>query len=990
MISIFLDRVAGYILSHHARDLPDLRGAIILLPNYHGAQPLAQSLARVAQRPALLLPKMVTLSDWAQSVPLTAPVVPDTCRAATLYQALRVRCWFADTDLWGITSELLGLLDELTQHHVTLPQDEEDFLEQLEHAYQAKRNTAMQFEARVVHELWYAMSASGELDAARAYQQRLARLAQQADAPLYVLLASGLAAPEMQFLEAYAERAPVKIFDLREMAADEAGCAVLHTALQTSSSHLRDQAAHLREHFPRASLNDLSTKPSALSPSAVLRTGSVEGSGRTVNLFGAHGLEQEARAAEVRVRRWLLAGKQNIAIVAQDRLVARRVRALLERAGVLVRDESGWTMSTLAVSTVLMRWLDALQSDFYYQDLLDLLKSPFIFADQPAQERKQAVYQLEQLVRKHGVASHLDAFLDLAHGENEVQTALARLRQAAEVLRKNSDTLGGWLHALDDSLSILGVLQGLAADAAGAQLLQALQTWQQELAADSTRFSRAEWRHWLAQQLDAHTFRDSSIDSPVLLTHLAATRWRGFDAVLLLGADASHLPSTDNGSVWFNDAVRSTLGLPTRECQLAQQRDDLLALLALNDTVLATWQASKSGEKNLLSPYLEMLRALHELAYGDDLAERELGALLEQAQVRVSEDRGQKTGNRGFVAATRQFINTGVVNPHDTLSSVFCPLSSDMPAPAVSQSLIPRRISASGYNSLVACPYQYYARHILHLNELDEVREDVEKRDYGEWVHDILHRLHKQYPVLSEHLQSELESTLQRISSEVFAPAVERDYLARAWLLRWRQAIPAYLDAQLKNEADGWRYQNGEVPFELPLSDVLTLHGRIDRVDVQPDGAAKVLDYKMMDATRLRNKLKEPGEDVQLACYAHVYEADAAAFISIEKDKVTSVAPPDDLPELADANIERLKALFAQMRGGAAMPAHGVDEACAYCEMCGLCRKPEWEVRSREQGARSKESGKVPPFEKGGLGGISAPGDAPQIPPNPPFAKGGV
>ncbi len=134
-------------------------------------------------------------------------------------------------------------------------------------------------------------------------------------------------------------------------------------------------------------------------------------------LFGAHSLEQEARAAEVQVRRWLLAGKQNIAIVAQDRLVARRVRALLERAGVLVRDESGWTLSTLAVSTVLMRWLDALQSDFYYQDLLDLLKSPFIFADQPAQERKQAVYQLEQLVRKHGVASHLDAFLDLAYGE---------------------------------------------------------------------------------------------------------------------------------------------------------------------------------------------------------------------------------------------------------------------------------------------------------------------------------------------------------------------------------------------------------------------------------------------------------------------------------------------------------------------------------------------------------------------------------------------
>ncbi len=74
---------------------------------------------------------------------------------------------------------------------------------------------------------------------------------------------------------------------------------------------------------------------------------------------------------------------------------------------------------------------------------------------------------------------------------------------------------------------------------------------------------------------------------------------------------------------------------------------------------------------------------------------------------------------------------------------------------------------------------------------------------------------------------------MQQISNEVFAPTMERDYLARAWLLRWQQAIPAYLDAQLKGEAEGWRYQNGEVPFELPLTDTLTLRGRIDRMDVQ-------------------------------------------------------------------------------------------------------------------------------------------------------------
>ena len=896
--AVFFEQVAAAILARHAHELPDLRRVTVLLPNCHVAQPLAQHLARGAGLPALLLPQLVTLNDWAQSVPLAQSITPDTCRATTLYQALRARNWFPDADLWGIAAELLDLLDELTRYHVPLPQSEEDFLAQLERAYQARRNSAMQFEARVVHELWYAMSASGELDAARAMQQRLAHLAQQAEAPLYVLLASDLARPEMRFLQAYGERAPVSVFDLRDMAASEPACAVVHAAwgrvegaedVHASTLHLREQATQLREHFPRSAL------------------------GPRVRLFAAHGLEQEARAAEVQVRRWLLAGKNSIAIVAQDRLAARRVRALLERAQVQVRDETGWTLSTMAVSTVLMRWLDALQSDFYYQDLLDLLKSPYIFSDAEPGERKQLVYQLEQLVRKRGVVAHLDTFIELADAEAQTLNApLARLRQAADSLRKKSDTLAGWLAALHGSLDILGVLPGLAADAAGEQLLQALRTWQEELAGDNTRFSRGEWRHWLALQLDRLTFRDLSIESPVLITHLAATRWRSFDAVQLLGCDAAHLPSADKKAVWFNDAVRDTLGLPVAALHRAQQRDDLLALLAMNDTVLATWQASKAGEENLLSPYLEMLRGLHDLAYDDDLAETELAGMLESAQVRSAPST--------------------------------MPEAAAMPAPSAPLALVPQRISASGYNSLVACPYQYFARHVLHLNELDEVREGIEKRDYGEWVHAILHRFHEEFSLLEEHTRAELEAGLQRISAEVFAEYVERDYWARAWLQRWQQAIPAYLTVQQEIEAEGWHYAQGEVPFKLQFTPELQIQGRIDRVDVQAQVAnvERVLDYKTQDLNKLRNKLKEVGEDVQLPFYAYARDACEAAYLSLDAEKMQAVAPAQEIRHLSQATMARLKEMFAMLREGATMPANGIDAVCEYCEMRGLCRKAEW------------------------------------------------
>ena len=890
----FYSHVAQQILSCHKS--PDLRGAVVVVPNYHVVQPLAQALSRAAGMPALLLPRMTTFADWALCVAPDVAVQPDTLRIAALYQALRERDWFPDADLWSMARELLALIDELTRHHVTLPVSDEEFAQQLACAYQAQNCHAMQFEARVVHELWYAMAASDDMDATRAYQLRLGQLALQVEIPLYVLHTCDLAAPEMLFLAACRSRVQVSLFDMRVMARSEPCCALLVSALQ--------------QHINNTDLLGMASRLSAHSD-AVLNP--------RVKLFGAHGLEQEAEAADVQIRRWLLEGRQSIAVVVQDRLVARRLRALLERARVQVQDETGWTFATLSVSTVLMRWLDALQGDFYYQDVLDLLKSPFLFADTPLL-RKQAAWQFEQLVRRHGVIAHLQDFIAVAERElPELVQPLARMRQAARALSGKNARLADWLLGLHESLAVLGVTTGWQQDAAGGQLLQLLSLWHDELQSDTTSCNFAQWRRWLSQQLELNTYRDLSVDSPVLFTHLPATRWRSFDAVLLLGCDANHLPAPANAGQWFNDAVRAALGLPLSGEKQSQVRDDLLALLALNGCVLATWQASCNGEPNLLSPYLEMLRALHLLAFADDLMDGELGELIEFSQVRFSDADGPSP------APARE---------------------RGMPEPVVPAELIPQRISPSGYNALMACPYQYFARHVLHLNELDEVREDMDKRDYGTWVHEVLQRFHAETPLLQSCKLQDAERVLQRISKDVFAVALAHDYLAQAWLLRWQAQIPAYLAWQLDSEAAGWRYQAAEVPFRIEVAENLLLLGRLDRVDVRSDDAEKlsVLDYKTQSVTVLRNKLKEDGEDVQLACYARAIAASSAAFVSLENDAVLAVAPAGDIGELAQHNIERLKTVFVQLREGRGLPAHGAEKVCGYCEMRGVCRRGEWQA----------------------------------------------
>jgi ATP-dependent helicase/nuclease subunit B len=269
------------------------------------------------------------------------------------------------------------------------------------------------------------------------------------------------------------------------------------------------------------------------------------------------------------------------------------------------------------------------------------------------------------------------------------------------------------------------------------------------------------------------------------------------------------------------------------------------------------------------------------------------------------------------------------------------------PAPPAAKTLLPEAISASGYNTLLACPYQYHARYILRLAQLDDVQELIEKSDYGQHVHSVLQTFHAAHARVGEMPVDAAVAELERLSDQAFAADISRNYLARGWLLRWKGLIPDYLKWQRAREAEGWRWHAGEASRQItittPQGRTLTLLGRIDRVDINA-GAVAVLDYKTGSAKSLTDKLKSPGEDVQLPVYALLWGGPVAAalFLSIEREGVTAVPIAEDLAQLAEAARERLGDLYDAMSAGQPMPAQGAPKACEYCEMHGLCRREHW------------------------------------------------
>lgn len=874
----------------------DLSHLQVLVPALPMAAELRAALARGAPKP-LLLPRFDTLRLWAQSVGTPAESLPESRRLVLLHEALRSRKWFDDTALWGIATEMAALFDELSAASVQLPEDEAVLAAQLENAYALRASRLLAFEARVVHELWRALTASGAPDAAAVYRLQLAALAQRAERPLVVLLDAvpdeSLDTAERDFLRRYAEVQPVLV--VHPLPREVATTPLLATLAAAWSGSpevpLFERAAVLAQGCP-------------LSP----LTGRVA-------LVPTSGRELEAQAAVAQVCEWLQAGLRRVALIAQDRLTARRVRALLERESVLVSDETGWLLSTSRAAAMIDALLEMVAGNAYHRDLLDLCKSPFVFSDMAEAERKSAVSVLEVAIRGASVKAGLPRvrralLAAVADNEQPALTMLDGFDAANALLDARPAPLARWISRLRKALEILGALPALAEDVAGQALLELLKQRAEELDGSDATFAFGEWRDWLGREFEASSFRDAGIASPIVVTPLNAVCLRRFEAALLIGGDARQL-SPVAGNEFFNQAVRQELGLRTHADRERELRRDLELLLATVPRVTVTWQSEQNGEANLLAPEFLLLSTLHELAWGDAL-------------------------KRSPLLSPDEVACDPLTEPSPTRRAM----------PSVPPGRIPKQISVSGYGSLVACPYRFFARHVLRLGEMDEVSEDLEKSDYGELVHRVLERFHVAHPLVSALSEEEALHALQRCVEEAFAPAIAENFLATGWRLRWEKRLVAYLDWQREREMAGWRWARAETKLScaLPLADGgrIELYGRIDRIDTRRNGGSgdtALLDYKTQTAKAIRERL---GEDVQLPAYALMHgDAAEAAYVALDDEDLVAVAsgtPDAPLMALARAQGRRLVAAIDAMQAGASLPAHGADSVCRYCEMDGVCR----------------------------------------------------
>ncbi len=621
-------------------------------------------------------------------------------------------------------------------------------------------------------------------------------------------------------------------------------------------------------------------------------------------LHAALDAEDEAQRAAACVLRHLEQGRVPVALAATDRALTRRISALLDGAGVAVQDENGWTLSTTRAAAQAMAALRACAWDATADAVLDWLKqAPAVSAS--------ALRALEKWLRRAGprqwsAAQAIDAARDPAL---EGAAALVAQVQAWREPLRAARPLAAWIAALRGLLQACGLWPGLAADPAGAEVIVQLRLDEgqdaelQSLAGAGRRMSLTDFTRWVNEVLEAGRYRpDYLSQAPVVVMPLPQLLGRPFCALVLPGCDEKRLQAAPEPPGAWTQAQREGLGLPQRAALEAAQR-------AAWDGALGTpfvdvlWRTGDEGGEPLLASPLVLALALDARA----------------------EPGGDCRAGRTVPAAPT-------------------------PRPLPSGERLPiHKLSSTAYSDLRHCPYRFFALRQLQLQESDELGAEVDKRDFGTWLHAVLQRFH-------ETLQDAPteDGAARRALMDAAAERVTREQRLQeaGEFLPFASGWPALRDGYLQwlagHEAQGASFRQAEVAASQPLG-ALELVGLLDRIDaVHPSGGGEpvtlVIDYKTENDAVTRRRVNAGTEDTQLAFYAALLGDDTlrAAYVNVGERGETRTHEQEDVVALRDQLVEGILHDFGRIAEGAPLPALGEGAVCDWCAARGLCRKDFW------------------------------------------------
>ena len=260
------------------------------------------------------------------------------------------------------------------------------------------------------------------------------------------------------------------------------------------------------------------------------------------------------------------------------------------------------------------------------------------------------------------------------------------------------------------------------------------------------------------------------------------------------------------------------------------------------------------------------------------------------------------------------------------------------------------RLAPTSIESFLQCPFQFFAGKTLRLRPRPAApRDRLDALLQGSILHRALAE-RTRLPLLGSAVFDEIFRDECR---RAHVPDTYRTEAVRLELLRNFEAFWEDDSVSL-----GWP-SRVEQEFRFALNPLLSIRGRIDRLDVGPAQQALVIDYKYSAAAKIRDRVEDSeGSGVQGGLYLaaavkHFGLAPAGMlFCGLRKDvawggwhtpipgleRVGEVSSPARLQELMDDALTKAEDTFGAITSGRVAPQPADASKCRWCDLRDVCR----------------------------------------------------
>jgi CRISPR/Cas system-associated exonuclease Cas4 (RecB family) len=425
------------------------------------------------------------------------------------------------------------------------------------------------------------------------------------------------------------------------------------------------------------------------------------------------------------------------------------------------------------------------------------------------------------------------------------------------------------------------------------------------------------FREKLRRAIEAHTFGVATGETGVSIVDARSAPFGGFDLLVLMGLNEDEWPARAERNIFYPQRLLQDFGFPSDRELLASERRQFLGLLDLPSKHLVLFRHQLEDEvPTVPSPFLEDVRS-------SDIEQTSLGSRL--GEIVVSRPEALR---RGLAVSERS------IEPRPA-GWVEGPL------------LVSEPISATAFELFLRCPFKYYSRYLLSLEEEEVVGEELSPLDRGRILHEVLQEGFAGWdrggssprPIDPENYDEALalfrRVALTRVPLE--HRSIEMASLlggpgepgAIPWILR-RELAQGALQERLVEYAFSSALRIEEGPSgERPW--YLRIQGRIDRADVDARGHLHVYDYKSGRA---------PSEKVALQVPLYAMCLSAERGLSVKESAYLSFR---DRKAVSRSDFDKAQALlvdaYRRIREGSFRPSPYQDHLCESCGFALVCRK---------------------------------------------------